>query len=68
MTRLRYETKKLFNQKFYNFLEKTKDIGWDWQNLRHNLSLPLQFVIDNPKLDWSPDFFANKYKLKFVCL
>ena len=51
MTRLRYETKKLFNQKFYNFLEKTKDIGWDWQNLRHNPSLPLQFVIDNHKLD-----------------
>ena len=68
MTRLRYETKKLFNQKFYNFLEKTKDIGWDWQNLRHNPSLPLQFVIDNPKLDWSPDFFANKYKLKFVSM
>ena len=66
MTQLRLKTKKLFNKKFYNFLEKTKHIDWDWKSFRFNPSLPLQFVIDNPNIEWSPDFFDKKYKLKFV--
>ena len=68
MTQLRYKSKKMFNQKFYEFLEKTKDISWDWENMRHNPSLPLQFVINNQNYNWSPSFFNKKYKFKFVSL